>query len=102
MSVIAVRRDGFSGQHLITVPEPEQKATEAHPLLKGLYVTDAGYFPSAEGHRVERPHGAATQLIILCLDGEGWIKIQGRVTPVKVGEWVWLPADVPHAYGAAP
>jgi AraC family transcriptional regulator of arabinose operon len=102
MSVIAVRREGFSGQHLITVPAPVQKATEAHPLLKGLYVTDAGYFPSAGGHRVERPHGAATHLIILCLDGEGWIKIQGRVTSVKVGEWVWLPADVPHAYGAAP
>jgi len=63
-------------------------------------VTDAGYFPVAEGHRVERPQGASTHLIILCLHGKGWAKSRGRKVDVEMGDIVWLPAENPHSYGA--
>jgi AraC family transcriptional regulator of arabinose operon len=95
------RRDGFVGQHLIVLPEPVRTAARRHPLLRGLYVTDAGYFPSAIDHLVERTQGATTTLVILCMRGVGWVRA-GEVThPMHAGEFAWLPAREPHAYGAA-
>lgn len=95
-----VRREGFERQHLIVVPPTVRARALKHPLLRGLLVTDAGYFPRAEGHRVERPQGSSTHLLILCLQGSGWVSSRGRTTPVQTGDIVWLTADTSHAYGA--
>ena len=54
----APRRDGFTGQHMLVLPAPLAEKAAQHPLLRGLCVTDAGYFPSARNHRVTRPSGA--------------------------------------------
>lgn len=95
-----IRRDGFAGQHMVVVPPPVRAAAAKHPLLRGLLVTDAGYFPRAEGHRVERPQGSSTHLLIICLKGQGWAKSAGRSVVVSAGEAIWLPSEQPHAYGA--
>ncbi len=95
------RREGFAGQHLVIVPAPIRDAMERHALLSGLLVTDAGYFPCAKGHRVERPQGAATHLLILCTQGRGWIQSGDRQAEVAACDLVWLHANTPHAYGAA-
>lgn len=95
-----VRREGFVGQHLVVVPQSVRAKAAKHPLLKGLMVTDAGYFPSAEGHRAERPQGASTHIIILNVNGRGWVKSAGRTIQIEAGDIVWLPANSPHAYGA--
>jgi AraC family transcriptional regulator of arabinose operon len=94
------RLEGFQGQHLIVLPEPLRLRARRHPLLHGLCVTDAGYFPSAEDHHVERPAGAPTTLVILCLRGTGWVRLDGENRTVTAGDLVWLPAGKPHAYGA--
>ncbi len=101
MSPQYIRREGFVGQHLVVVPAPVRKAAAQHPLLKNLLVTDAGYFPSASGHRVERPHGASTHLMMICLHGEGWARSDDRTVRIRPGELVWLSPDIPHAYGAS-
>lgn len=101
MTPVPVRRDGFAGQHFVVVPAPVRKIASKHLLLRGLLVTDAGYFPSAAGHRVERPVGATTHILIICLQGFGWVRAADREVTVRSGECVWLPADVAHAYGAA-
>lgn len=95
-----VRWEGFAGQHLTVVPSAVRSKAAKHPLLKSLMVTDAGYFPSAEGHRVERPQGASTHLIILNLHGRGWAKSRDKMIDVEAGDIIWLPANFPHAYGA--
>ena len=94
------RREGFAGQHLLVVPAPLVAKARRHPLLRGLCVTDAGYFPAADQHFVERPRGAATTLIILCLAGRGWIKVGSQHREISAGHLAWLPADQPHSYGA--
>src|SRR5512135_1746104 len=71
------RRDGFEGQHLLVLPEPLVAKARRHPLLRGLHVTDAGYFPAAGDHFVQRPRGAPTSLVILCLRGTGWVRTSG-------------------------
>lgn len=100
MIAVPIRREGFAGQHLIVVPTPVRQAATKHPLLRGLIVTDAGYFPAATGHRVERPQGASTHLLILCLQGRGWARTDGRTMQLAAGDALWLPAEKPHAYGA--
>ncbi len=96
----AVRPEGFAGQHLVVLPAPIRAASQAHALLRNLLVTDAGYFPTASGHRVERAHGTATHLVIFCLRGAGWARSGERSAAITPGDALWLPADTPHAYGA--
>jgi AraC family transcriptional regulator, arabinose operon regulatory protein len=96
----APRRDGFSGQHMLVLPAPLGQEAQRHPLLSGLCVTDAGYFPSASNHLVERPNGAVTTLAILCLEGTGWVRGDRGLQGVAAGDFVWLPANEAHAYGS--
>ncbi len=86
---------------MVVVPEPVRAAARRHPLLRGLHVTDAGYFPVANNHLVERPKGAPTTLVILCLRGGGWFRLGSETREVAPGDLVWLPAGRAHAYGAA-
>jgi AraC-like DNA-binding protein len=85
---------------MIVLPGPLGAEAEREPLLSGLCVTDAGYFPKARGHLVERPRGAPTTLVILCLGGEGWVRGAGPQRRVTAGDLAWLPASEPHAYGS--
>ena len=101
MAHIPIRREGFVGQHLVIVPPPVRQQALSHPLLSGLLVTDAGYFPAAAGHRAERPQGSATHIIIVCLHGRGWVRIEPKRIELSAGELVWIPADTPHTYGSA-
>jgi AraC-like DNA-binding protein len=94
------RREGFQGQHLLVLPEPLRLRARAHLLLSGLCVTDAGYFPAAENHHVDRADGAATTLVILCLRGAGWVRLGHETCKVAAGDLVWLPEGRSHAYGA--
>ncbi len=97
--------DAFRGQHLVVLPEAVRRSARTHPLLRGLLVTDAGVFPRAEGHLVERAHGAAGTVLILCSSGSGWVQLKGGGadaggrSKVEPGALAWLPAGHAHAYG---
>jgi AraC family transcriptional regulator, arabinose operon regulatory protein len=94
------RMEGFAGQHLVVVPKPVREEAGRHPLLRALLVTDAGYFPLARDHYVERAQGSPTHLIIACLRGRGWFRTPLGERAVRPGDLVWLQANEPHAYGA--
>jgi len=100
MRVQRHRREGFKDQHLLVLPAPLAAESKGHPLLRGLLVTDAGYFPRARLHLVERPLGAATELVILCLGGTGWVRCGGAARKMGAGDLTWLPAHEAHAYGS--
>ena len=95
-----LRRDGFSGQHMLVLPPPLQAEARRHPLLRHLCVTDAGYFPEAANHFVSRPRGAATALAVLCLRGRGWVRVGKSSRAIRAGDFVWLRANTAHAYGS--
>ncbi|MBE2215304.1 MAG: helix-turn-helix domain-containing protein [Opitutaceae bacterium] len=94
------RNEGFAGQHHVVLPEPLRLRQREHPLLHGLFVTDAGYYPEAAGHFVERKSGAPTHLVILCLRGSGWVRLAGESRPMTAGSCALLPAGRGHAYAA--
>jgi AraC-like DNA-binding protein len=97
----ARRREGFPGQHLFVLPPSFVLQARRHPLLRGLFLTAAGYYPEAPGHLVERPGGVPEIILIACLSGRGWAELErGRTLPVQAGEVVVILPGAAHAYGA--
>jgi AraC-like DNA-binding protein len=95
------RREGFPGQHFFTLPPSFVPQAQRHPLLKGLFLTAAGYFPEAAGHLVERPDGLPEIILIVCTANRGWLELErGNRFAVRMGEAVFIPAGAAHAYGA--
>jgi len=94
------RKEGFKHQELVVLPGPIQEAARRHPVLKSLYVTDAGFFPEAVAHRMERKRGAPGAVLIVCLAGRGWAKIGATSLSVRAGQAVLIAPDQPHSYGA--
>jgi AraC family transcriptional regulator, arabinose operon regulatory protein len=96
--------DGFSGQHMVVLPRPVVQAAARHPLLRSLLATDAGFFPEAAAHGVEREKGVAGTILIVCRAGRGWLRIgRGKDAAehaVGPGDVVLIPPSAPHAYGA--
>ncbi len=97
----ARREAGFAEQRLVVVPHPVLRSVASHPLLRGLRVTDAGYFPRAHGHYIQREKGAAGAVMILCREGRGhiWTPAGGE-RKIEAGDVALLAPETPHAYGA--
>ena len=96
------RKDGFEHQELVVLPGPIQEAARRHPVLRSLHVTDAGFFPDAVAHRIERKRGAPGAVLIVCLAGKGWARIGVTSTPVRAGQTILVAPGQPHSYGADP
>jgi AraC-like DNA-binding protein len=94
------RREGFPGQHHVVLPAPIAAAACEHPLLSGLFVTDAGQYPTATGHRVTRTNGTSGAILIVCTAGSGWVQSQGQRAEIANGDVVFIGPGEPHSYGA--
>ena len=70
-----------------------------HPLLAGLTVTRAGYFPRAKGQYVERD-SIEEYILIYCLDGAGWYRTAGQFGAITAGQAFFVLPGEAHAYGA--
>jgi AraC family transcriptional regulator, arabinose operon regulatory protein len=101
MKTLRRRREGFSGQTLLVVPEPQQRLMTTHALLAGLHVTHAGFFPRAAGHYVNRVQGCTGHVLIVCLRGCGWAEAGDRRYNLERGDLVCLHAHRAHVYGAS-
>lgn len=94
------RKDGFQGERSIVLP-PDVVETEAQdPLASSLYVTDIGYYPSALYHYRERNHPIPQHVLIYCVSGRGWYRVDDMTFQVAANEYFILPAGKPHAYGS--
>lgn len=93
--------EGFEGQRLYRVPPAVVQRMRRRPYLRDFLVTDLGYFPHAAGHRVERPNGVATHILIFVESGQGWLEMSGRHL-LNRGDLVLIPPNQAHAYGAYP
>jgi AraC-like DNA-binding protein len=96
------RREGFPGEKLLVLPEQVLQRQARDPLLSGLLVARAGYFPNARGHFVERPLGCGDTVLILVLGGRGKCRLgAAEWQAVEAGALLWLPVGEAHAYGSA-
>ncbi|MWV47223.1 helix-turn-helix domain-containing protein [Paenibacillus sp. HJL G12] len=96
------KTDGFQSEKLIVLPDHIMKEASEHPLVRPLYVTDTGYFPRALHHYRERPAGSEAYIMIYCMEGEGWYRLNGgRKQEVLQGQAVVIPAHTPHEYASS-
>ena len=92
------RMEGFTNQRICIVPRPQVAAAMVRPGTRRLFVTDAGFFPSAEGHGRVRPRGTTETIVILCTAGSGVITLGGSQHALTPGACIVIPAGAPHRY----
>lgn len=91
---------GFSGERFIYLPIPMVDLMANSPLTGDLYIYSMGYFSRALHHYINRPEGCDEYLFIYCKDGRGWIELYGVRKILEANQFVILPRNLPHAYGA--
>jgi len=94
------KREGFKGQKAIVLPHYIQHEAVGNPLTKLLYITDIGYYPGAMHHFTERPSGCAENILIFCINGEGWVEADSSRKRIRKNQFIILPAQKPHKYGS--
>lgn len=92
--------EGFPGQRLHVVPRPRVTSALDQPGTSHLVVTDAGHFPEARAHGIDRRAGIPQAVIIVCVRGRGWCSIDDTRHPVYPGQVLIIPPNTPHSYGA--
>ena len=94
-------REGFAGQDMFVIPRPVLSRARQHPLVRSLYPTDIGWFPSAGHHFRQRPQGAGQDHLMLCIGGHGFVEINGQRAHLARDHLLIIPRDTPHTYWAA-
>ena len=97
----AKQKDGFKGQRSVVLPPMIIETEREDPLTSSLYITDIGYYPHAHNHYRQRLEPITEHVLIYCVEGAGWYELYDKRTILKAGEFVILPAGVPHTYGAS-
>ena len=75
------KRDGFRGERMIVLPTEAFSDYVRHPLVRRLYLTDVGFFPSAAHHYRERREGIEEYIFLYCMDGSGQITVEDDGQP---------------------
>lgn len=91
---------GFSGERFLYLPIPMINLMEDSPLTSDLYLYSMGYFSRASHHYINRPAGCNEFLFIYCKEGGGWIELYGKKEKLEANQFIILPRNIPHAYGA--
>lgn len=98
--IFAPMKQGFTGERSIVLPAMTIEAQQQDPLASSLYITDIGYYPHAYCHYRERQQPIAEYVLIYCMEGEGWCRIDDQTFDIHSNQYIILPAQHPHAYGA--
>ena len=90
-------KKGFQGQRLVVYPF--YAITDR--LKSSLWIHSMGFFPKAAYHHIERPDGCGEYILVWCIDGDGWVTIDGIKHKIHKSDFFLLPPDKGHAYGAS-
>lgn len=95
------KKEGFQGQRAIVLPRKIiSDLCLTNAIIKGLYVTDIGYYPKAKHHYRQRQHGADQHILIYCAEGKGKVQIEKKHYQLSPDDLIIIPAGTPHNYAA--
>ncbi len=97
---IARQAEGFPGQRLVVLPPAAVARASKLPFGAELLPTHLGRFDQAAGHFVERPRGRPEHVLLICLQGAGFVAAPGRRHDLSEGMAILLPPHRAHRYGA--
>ena len=100
MILMIKKEEGFQGQRSFILGPAVLEAVMQHPLCQRLFITDIGFYPKAAFHTRKRKKGCNQNILIYCVQGEGWYEAGGERYAIKQNQAFILPAQVPHQYGA--
>ncbi len=87
------------------VPLFLQRQLASHPLTEGLWLNGCGYYPSAQGHQMQRLEHE-DNLLLYCTAGSGSLRIfaedPDQLHVIHAGDVMLIPQGVPHFYAADP
>ncbi len=92
--------EGFRGHRMVVVPRPQVAEALRRPVTRRLLVTDAGCYPAAADHRMQRPRGIDEAILIVCTSGTGWARVGSAMHRLGAWQALVIPSGVPHEYGA--
>ncbi len=92
--------DGFPGERLTIISAAVVRRARALPVCRDLCVTHTGRFDHVRGHFVTRPHGRPEHILIVCLAGEGSVKLESHTHHLRPGHGIVLPPHRAHSYAA--
>lgn len=95
------KKDGFTGQRAIVLPQTIQELLQKNEITNLLYVTDIGFYPNAVGHYRTRPEGVNQHILIYCIEGKGWFSVNGVRHEVRKEQFFIIEAGQPHIYAAS-
>lgn len=90
----------FREEKTIVLPKGILKELEDNELTNSLLVTDIGFYSNAKHHYRERKQGSPQNILIYCIDGEGWLETDGKRQILKKNQYVIISAKTPHKYGS--
>lgn len=93
-------KDGFMGERSVVLPQMAIEMQKADPLVSSLYITDIGYYPHASHHFRERKEPIMQNVLIYCVEGEGYYRIGNNSCTfcLSGGQYAILPAGESHVY----
>ncbi len=95
------KKDDFAGQRMIVLPEKIIYNFNNNVLTNDSFVSDIGYFPVAKDHYRMRHTGSMQNILIYCVDGNGWISVDGKRSELVKDQYYIIPKNTPHSYAAS-
>ena len=92
--------DGFPGERLTVFPPAVIRYARSLPVCRDLYVTHTGRFDHVQGHYIHRPQGRPEHVLMVCLAGEGRVKLGNVTYHLHQGHCMVLPPRREHRYTA--
>lgn len=98
---ISVRKkEGFAGQKSIVLPNLVIDRLSSNPINGFLYATDIGFYPNASNHYRQRKQGSPENILIYCVAGKGWCKIENKLYTIMPNQFLVVPLGLAHTYSA--
>jgi AraC-like DNA-binding protein len=101
MADTAKLRESFAGQDMFVIPRPVLARIRQHPLIRSVYPTDIGWYPSASHHHRDRPNGVEQDHLMMCVAGHGYVEVAGQRAHLQKDQMLIIPKNTPHSYWAA-
>jgi len=95
------KKDDFAGQRMIVLPEKIISTIINNVLTNDAFVSDIGFFPAARDHYRIRHLGSMQNILIYCVDGSGWISVDGKRSEISNDQYFIIPKNTPHSYAAS-
>ena len=92
---------GFLGQTMVVLDNDKKRTLLTNSFYQNLFPEAIGYFPNAKHHNRSRKNGINEYILLYCLAGEGWIKINGKTIQLTPNTGFIIPENTGHKYGSS-